>query len=184
MPIRLTPKSTTGSVMSHEFVFRLSYDAAGNAADVSLRNRSGIVPAGCPVACWLCVPVLRPQWRSIRIREQAHRSEMSQVPARHVDYRRYCDARHEDSAAGLVLGGIFGNNADAWSIATQFQRQLGLKRYETAFQILHKLRVAMVRPDRDRIGDKWPVEVDGICGRKDAGRGSRCSPQGDCGGCR
>jgi len=36
--------------------------------------------------------------------------------------------------------------------ATQFQRQLGLKRYETAFQILHKLRAGMVRPDADRIG--------------------------------
>jgi hypothetical protein len=36
--------------------------------------------------------------------------------------------------------------------ATQFQRQLGLSRYETAFQILHKLRAGMVRPDRDRIG--------------------------------
>lgn len=44
--------------------------------------------------------------------------------------------------------------------AGQFQRQLGLKRYETAFQILHKLRVAMVRPDRDRIGGDFPVEVD------------------------
>jgi hypothetical protein len=42
----------------------------------------------------------------------------------------------------------------------QFQRQLGLKRYETAFQILHKLRAAMVRPDRDRIGGDFPVEVD------------------------
>ena len=36
--------------------------------------------------------------------------------------------------------------------AVQFQRQLGLSRYETAFQILHKLRAGMVRPDRDRIG--------------------------------
>lgn len=36
--------------------------------------------------------------------------------------------------------------------AVQFQRQLGLKRYETAFQILHKLRASMVRPDIDRIG--------------------------------
>ena len=36
--------------------------------------------------------------------------------------------------------------------ATQFQRQVGLARYETAFQILHKLRAGMVRPDRDRIG--------------------------------
>ena len=36
--------------------------------------------------------------------------------------------------------------------AVQFQRQLGLTRYETAFQILHKLRAGMVRPDRDMIG--------------------------------
>lgn len=44
--------------------------------------------------------------------------------------------------------------------ALQFQRQLGIKRYETAFQILHKLRAAMVRPGRDRIGGEWSVEVD------------------------
>lgn len=46
--------------------------------------------------------------------------------------------------------------------AVQFQRQLGLKRYETAFQILHKLRAGMVRPDRDRIGGDVHrhVEVD------------------------
>ena len=36
--------------------------------------------------------------------------------------------------------------------AVQFQRQLGLSRYETAFGILHKLRAGMVRPDQDRIG--------------------------------
>ena len=34
--------------------------------------------------------------------------------------------------------------------AVQFQRQLGLSRYETAFQILHKLRAGMVRPDQDQ----------------------------------
>ncbi len=44
--------------------------------------------------------------------------------------------------------------------ALQFQRQLGLRRYETAFQMLHKLRAAMVRPGRDRIGAEWPVEMD------------------------
>jgi transposase-like protein len=44
--------------------------------------------------------------------------------------------------------------------AVQLQRQLGLTRYETAFQILHKLRAGMVRPNRDRIGTDWPVEVD------------------------
>ena len=44
--------------------------------------------------------------------------------------------------------------------ALQLQRQLGLSRYETAFQILHKLRVGMVRPDQDRIGAQWPIEMD------------------------
>jgi hypothetical protein len=48
--------------------------------------------------------------------------------------------------------------------AVQFQRQLGLTRYETAFQILHKLRAGMVRQDRDRIGGnlsrKDHVEID------------------------
>jgi len=44
--------------------------------------------------------------------------------------------------------------------ALQFQRQLGIKRYETAFLMLHKLRAAMVRPERDRIGARWPVEID------------------------
>lgn len=44
--------------------------------------------------------------------------------------------------------------------ALQFQRQLGLSRYETAFQILHKLRAGMVRPERDGIGGEYPVEID------------------------
>ena len=46
--------------------------------------------------------------------------------------------------------------------AVQFQRQLGLSCYETAFQILHKLRTGMVRPDQDKIGGKpdETVEVD------------------------
>lgn len=58
--------------------------------------------------------------------------------------------------------------------AVQFQRQLGLSRYETAFQLLHKLRAGLVRPERDAIGDQYPVEVDEtlIGGRtKGEGRG-------------
>jgi transposase-like protein len=48
--------------------------------------------------------------------------------------------------------------------AVQFQRQLGIKRYERAFQLLHKLRAGMVRPDRDRIGSNLEnhVEVDEV----------------------
>ena len=47
--------------------------------------------------------------------------------------------------------------------AIQFQRQLGIVTYETAFTMLHKLRAGMVRPDRDTIGTPHSVEVDECC---------------------
>ena len=56
--------------------------------------------------------------------------------------------------------------------AVQFQRQLGLTRYETAYQILHKLRAGMVRPERDTIGSEHAVEVDEcLVGGKTKGEG-------------
>lgn len=58
--------------------------------------------------------------------------------------------------------------------AVPFQRQLGLSRYETAFQILHKLHAGMVRPDQDRIGGKPEevVEADETCvGGRTRGKG-------------
>jgi transposase-like protein len=42
--------------------------------------------------------------------------------------------------------------------ALQLQRQAGIVHYETAFNMLHKLRAAMYRPDRDKI--RGIVEVD------------------------
>jgi hypothetical protein len=44
--------------------------------------------------------------------------------------------------------------------ALELKKKLGIARYETAFQLLHKLRAAMVRPDRDPIGADWPIEMD------------------------
>lgn len=44
--------------------------------------------------------------------------------------------------------------------AMEIQKKLGIPRYETAFQLMHKLRAAMVRPDRDPIGAEWPLEMD------------------------
>jgi transposase-like protein len=58
--------------------------------------------------------------------------------------------------------------------ATQLQRQLGMSRYETVFQILHKLRAGMVRPDQDRIGGRRGehVEVDeALIGGRTRGKG-------------
>ena len=42
--------------------------------------------------------------------------------------------------------------------ALQFQRQLGIKRYETAFNLLHKLRSALVAPERERL--RGEVQID------------------------
>ena len=42
--------------------------------------------------------------------------------------------------------------------AVQFQHQLGLSRYETAFNMLHKLRSALVAPGRDPL--QGEVEID------------------------
>ena len=53
--------------------------------------------------------------------------------------------------------------------AVQFQRQLGLSRYETAFQILHKLRSGMVRRARRPASAAWRAP----CGPpRSAGRAS------------
>jgi transposase-like protein len=80
--------------------------------------------------------------------------------------------------AGLTVGTVMENSHTPLSVwfwaayliasqtpgisAVQFQRQLGLSRYETAFTLLHKLRAGMVRPDQDRIGGDAVehVEVD------------------------
>ena len=44
--------------------------------------------------------------------------------------------------------------------AMQFQRQLALSRYETAYMMMQKLRAGTVRLDRDPIGTEHPVEID------------------------
>jgi transposase-like protein len=63
--------------------------------------------------------------------------------------------------------------------AVQLQHQLGLKRYETAFQLLHKLRSAMANPDREPLHGE--VEVDETFIGGDVGRGHAAggrSPEG------
>ena len=44
--------------------------------------------------------------------------------------------------------------------AVQLQRQLGIRRHETAWMMLHKLRRAMVAPEREALKGEVEVEVD------------------------
>lgn len=45
--------------------------------------------------------------------------------------------------------------------AVQLQKQLGIKRYETAFQLLHKLRSGLVAPGRDKLRSGGPPDENG-----------------------
>ena len=57
--------------------------------------------------------------------------------------------------------------------ALQLQRQLGLKRYETAWTMLQKLRRAMVRPERDRLKGTFEVDETYVGGREEGRSGGR-----------
>ena len=57
--------------------------------------------------------------------------------------------------------------------AVQFQKQLGLRGYETAFNLLHKLRSAMVNPERGKIGPVVEVDETYIGGPTTGGKRGR-----------
>lgn len=58
--------------------------------------------------------------------------------------------------------------------AVQFQRQLGIGRYETAFNMLHKLRAGLVDPERTPLSGRVEVDEAFVGGREDGkpGRGA------------
>lgn len=57
--------------------------------------------------------------------------------------------------------------------ALQLQRQLRIGRYETAWMMLHKLRQAMVRPDRELLHEKVEVDETYVGGPEAGLRGGR-----------
>jgi len=57
--------------------------------------------------------------------------------------------------------------------AKQLQRQLGLSRYETAWLMLHKLRRAMIAPEREPLSGEVEVDEGFIGGRDPARRAGR-----------
>jgi len=58
--------------------------------------------------------------------------------------------------------------------ALQFAKQTGIGRYETAYQLLHKLRAALVAPDRERLKGEVEIDEQFIGGEEEGhpGRGS------------
>jgi transposase-like protein len=57
--------------------------------------------------------------------------------------------------------------------AVQLQRQLGISRYETAWLILHKLRRAMINPERELLRGEVEIDETYVGGRHSPRRGGR-----------
>ena len=89
------------------------------------------------------------------------------VTAGTVLHRTRLSLRDWFSAAYLVATHTPGISA------VQLQRQLGLRRYETAWGLLQKLRRAMVRPERDRISGEVEVDETYVGGVEVGRRGGR-----------
>ena len=89
------------------------------------------------------------------------------VTAGTVLHRTRLSLRDWFSAAYLVATHTPGISA------VQRQRQLGLRRYETAWGLLQKLRRAMVRPERDRISGEVEVDETYVGGVEVGRRGGR-----------
>jgi hypothetical protein len=64
--------------------------------------------------------------------------------------------------------------------AVQLQRMLGLSRYETAFQLLHKLRHMMVNPDRTKLAGTIQADECYMGGLREGGRGGRSVEEKTC----
>ena len=67
---------------------------------------------------------------------------------------------HAFALASVVRGALARDQPEGGASALGLQRVLGLGSYRTAWNLLHKLRRAMVRPGRDRL--QGVVEVDEI----------------------
>jgi transposase-like protein len=97
---------------------------------------------------------------------QACRHQTS-VTAGTVLHRTHVPLRLWFAAAYLVTTPTPGFSA------VQLQRQLGLGRYETAWTMLHKLRRAMLRPERDRLSGVVEVDEAYVGGVEEGRRGGR-----------
>jgi len=99
---------------------------------------------------------------------------MSSLPAQQLPHAWRHHGTHAHTALGVVWAADSVASQTPGMSAVQFQRQLGLPRHETAFQILRKLRVGMARPDQNRIGGNpgEHVETDETCvGSRTRGKG-------------
>lgn len=92
---------------------------------------------------------------------------------RHLGHGRDRLAPNQDPVNAVVLGGLSGRDPAAGLRDPPAPAQLGIRRYETAWAMLQKLRRAMVRPDRELLKERVEVDETYIGGPEAGLRGGR-----------
>src|SRR3954449_10803532 len=91
--------------------------------------------------------------RCLRARRCLHAQDQDRLRVRGLPQAALAPGRHhrradQDRPQPLVSGDLPGDASKGGIAATELRRQLGLGSYGTAWSWLHKIRKAMVRPDR------------------------------------
>lgn len=168
MLIRFTPKTTRGSVF-----FMPRPDFPKTLAEFQRRFSDEFTCRAYLAAC---------RWPDGYCCPQCGHGEGFDLPRRHLLQCKACGWQ-TSVTAGTVMHGTRTSLTDwfraAYLVTThtpgisalQLQRQLGLKRYETAWTMLHKLRRAMVAPNREPLRGVVEVDETYIGGPKPGKRG-------------
>ena len=144
----MDPRGFPTSLPEFQIVF--PNDAACAAYLEQLRWADGF---SCP-KCGVVDEPYRPTRRAAVAFQCRHCKAMTSLTAGTVMHKTHMPLTTWFWAAYLMTTQTDGESA------MQFQRQLALSRYETAYMMMQKLRAGTVRLDRDPIGTEHPVEID------------------------
>ena len=73
----------------------------------------------------------------------------------------------------MVSGNVVRSKPEVWGNALGLKRVLGLGSYQTAWSWLHKIRRAMVSPDRERLSGNIEVDETLVGGEEHGGKRGR-----------
>ncbi len=102
-------------------------------------------------------------------------SALPGMPTRGLRDRRNCFSSNSDAIANLVCHCMVRNQPKRRSQCSRIAKRMGVQSYQTAWTCLHKLRAAMVRPDRDQLSGRIEVDESYFGGRDEGGKRGRGS---------
>src|SRR3954452_12738184 len=136
-----------------------------------VRQRRAVpgVPVQGALAGWIPVLSMRPR-RRLRAQDQ-DRLRVRGLPQAALLARRHHLRADQDGLGQVVPGDLPGEASKGGIAATELKRQLGLGSYQTAWTWLHKLRKAMVRPDREPLAGRVEADETYVGGPRPGKRG-------------